>query len=287
MRFGLHALGIGPGAAPDVIAAVAGAAEESGFSTLWSGEHVVMVEGPDAPYPYAPDGRIAVPADSDWLDPFVTLTYAAAVTSRITVATGILLLPEHQPLVVAKQAASLDVLSKGRFRLGVGIGWSTAEFEALGIPFNGRARRTREYVEALRTLWREEVASYAGEFVRFEQVRSHPKPLAGRIPIMLGGNSDAALRRVASYGDGWYGFNLPRQEVGERIDRLVELCRVEDRDADELEIAVALRDGLPEHVEGLAELGVTEVVLVASPPNEPAAVPEWARKLAVTWGADR
>ena len=253
MRFGLHALGIGPGADPDVIVAVARAAEDSGFSTLWSGEHVVMVEGPDSPYPYAPDGRIAVPADSDWLDPFVTLTFVAAATTRVAVATGILLLPEHQPLVVAKQAASLDVLSRGRFRLGVGIGWSSAEFAALGVPFAGRAHRTREYVEALRTLWRDEVASYAGEFVHFERVRSHPKPQSGRIPIMLGGNSDAALRRVAAYGDGWYGFNLSREEIGERTGLLAELCRDEKRDPTSLEIAVALRDGSPDQLEGLAE----------------------------------
>src|ERR1700694_5055316 len=123
-RVGLHALGIGPGADPDVIDAVARTAETVGFSTLWSGEHVVMVDQPGSPYPYAPDGRIAVPADADWLDPLATLAFVAAATSRIRVATGVLLLPEHNPVVVAKQAASLDVLSRGRLLLGIGVGWS-------------------------------------------------------------------------------------------------------------------------------------------------------------------
>jgi probable F420-dependent oxidoreductase len=284
VRFGLHALGIGPGADPEIIVEVARAAEESGFATLWSGEHVVMVEGPDSAYPYSPDGRIAVPADEDWLDPFATLTFAAAATRRIAVATGILLLPEHQPLVVAKQAASLDVLSSGRFRLGVGIGWSSAEFAALGVPFAGRARRTREYVETLRLLWRDEVVSYSGEFVRFEGVRSHPKPLAGRIPILLGGNSDAALARVAAYGDGWYGFNLSPAEVAERSAYLSELCRSEGRDPAELEIAVALREGSPGDLESLADVGVDEVVLVAAPPDSRDEAPEWVRGLSLTWG---
>ena len=113
VRIGLHALGIGSGANPEVVAAVARTADAVGFSTLWSGEHIVMVDRPDSRYPYAPDGRIAVPSDADWLDPFVTLSYAAAVTSGIRLGTGVLLLPEHHPLLVAKQAASLDRLSGG------------------------------------------------------------------------------------------------------------------------------------------------------------------------------
>ena len=123
MRLGLHALGIGEGARREVIDAVAVAAEANGFATLWAGEHVVMVDRSSSRYPYADDGRIAVPAAADWLDPMVCLGFAAAATTTIGVATGVLLLPEHNPVVVAKQAASLDVLSGGRLTLGVGIGW--------------------------------------------------------------------------------------------------------------------------------------------------------------------
>ena len=192
VHIGLHTLGIASGAAPEVVVAVAQAADAAGFSTLWSGEHIVMVDRPDSPYPYAPDGRIAVPSDADWLDPFVTLSFAAAVTSRIRLGTGVLLLPEHNPLLVAKQAASLDSLSGGRFVLGIGIGWSSEEFAALGVPFQGRARRTQEYVDVMRTLWGSSTASYSGEFVRFDQVRSYPKPRSGAtIPVILGGNSVA------------------------------------------------------------------------------------------------
>src|SRR6202048_1110277 len=209
MRRGLHALGIGSGADRAVIDAVASAADGCGFATLWAGEHVVMVDRSASRYPYSDDGVIAVPAEADWLDPMIALAFAAAASSRIGVATGVLLLPEHNPVVVAKQAASLDRLSGGRLTLGVGVGWSREEFNALGVPFERRAARTAEYVAAMRTLWRDDVASFEGEFVRFDSVRVNPKPVAERrIPVVLGGNSDAALRRVVGWGDGWYGFNL-------------------------------------------------------------------------------
>ena len=219
MRVGLHALGIGAGARPEVIRAVAEAAEAGGFATLWSGEHVVMVDRPRSRYPYSADGQIAVAADADWLDPLLGLTFAAAVTSRIGLATGVLLLPEHNPVLTAKQAATLDVLSGGRLTLGVGIGWSAEEFAALGVPFARRGPRTAEYVAAMRSLWAEDVASFSGEFARFGAVRVNPKPVRGRrIPVVVGGNSDAALRRVAMFGDGWYGFNLTAVSAAERGD---------------------------------------------------------------------
>src|SRR3954451_10113733 len=246
MRFGLHALGIGTGARRDVIDAVATAAEVAGFATLWAGEHVVMVDEPASRYPYAADGRIAVPADADWLDPLIAFRFSAAATSRIALATGVLLLPEHNPVIVAKQAASLDVLSGGRLWLGVGVGWSREEFDALGVPFEHRGARAAEYVAAMRVIWREEVAAFAGEFARFDRIRVHPKPRRGRIPIVVGGNSDAALARAASWGDGWYGFNLSDVDVDavrEHVGVLHARARAAGRDPAALEIAVALADG--------------------------------------------
>ncbi len=180
IKVGLHALGIGSGSRPEVICAVAAAADARGFATLWCGEHVVMVDEPRSPYPYSADGRIAVPTDVDWLDPLLGLSFIAAHTRRITLATGMLLLPEHNPLIVAKQAATLDVLSGGRFALGVGVGWSADEFEALGVPFARRGARTDEYIAAMRRVWASDVASFFGEFVRFEGVRVYPKPVRGR-----------------------------------------------------------------------------------------------------------
>ncbi|MFE1934208.1 LLM class F420-dependent oxidoreductase [Streptomyces sp. NPDC059474] len=284
MRVGLHALGIGDGARPEVIRAVATAAETHGFARLWCGEHVVLVDAPASRYPYSADGRIAVPADADWLDPLLALTFAAAVTSRIELATGVLLLPEHNPVLVAKQAATLDVLSAGRFGLGVGVGWSAEEFAALGVPFAGRGRRAEEYLAAMRALWAADPASFAGEFIRFEAIRVNPKPLrGGRLPVMVGGNSDAALRRAVTLADGWYGFNVPVADVPARIAVLADECARHGRAFDELTVAVAVSDGTPEHLPALGAAGVTELVLVGAPPPAPDEAAIWVAELARTW----
>ena len=193
MRIGLHALGIGAGADPLVISAVARAAEHCGFATLWAGEHVVMVDRPDSTYPYADDGRIAVPSAADWLDPLDLLAFLSATTSTIRLATGVLLLPEHNPVVVAKRAATVDVLSGGRLTLGVGIGWSAEEFAALGVPFRGRGTRAEEYIDVLRALWRDDVASHTGSHVQFDRVRS----LSEADPPLHSGGARGEQRRGA------------------------------------------------------------------------------------------
>jgi probable F420-dependent oxidoreductase len=285
VRLGLHALGISAGADRAVIDAVASAADDCGFATLWVGEHVVMVDRSASRYPYSEDGVIAVPAQADWLDPMITLSFIAAASSRIGIATGVLLLPEHNPVVVAKQAASLDRLSAGRLTLGVGIGWSREEFEALGVPFEHRAARTAEYVAAMRTLWRDDVASFNGGFVGFDSIRVNPKPIRDRrIPVVLGGNSDPALRRVAAWADGWYGFNLDGvAAVRERIDTLEQLCAESGRDRAELRLSVALVSAQVGDVGALAELGVDELVLVEAPPEDPDAATDWVSTLADKW----
>jgi probable F420-dependent oxidoreductase len=287
MRLGLHALGVGAGAHRDVIDAVAVAAERHGFARLWAGEHVVMVDRPRSRYPYAADGRIAVPAAADWLDPMVALSFAAAATTRIGLATGVLLVPEHNPVLLAKAAASLDSLCAQRLTLGVGIGWSEEEFAALGVPFAGRGRRAAEYVQAMRALWRDDVASFSGEFVSFSAVRVNPKPARdGVIPVVLGGNSDAALRRAATWGDGWYGFNLADVgAVSERLTILKRLCDEAGRPFGELDVAVALAAPGPDDRAALSEIGVDELVLVESPPNDPVAAAEWVAALADRWRA--
>jgi probable F420-dependent oxidoreductase len=285
MRLGLHALGIGSGADRSVIDAVASAADDAGFATLWAGEHVVMVDRSASRYPYSDDGVIAVPAQADWLDPVVALSFAAAASSRIRLATGVLLLPEHNPVVTAKQVASLDKLSGGRLTLGVGVGWSREEFEALGVPFERRGARTAEYVAAMRTLWRDDIASFDGEFVGFNSIRVNPKP-RHRIPVVVGGNSDAALRRVAAWGDGWYGFNLDGvAAVGDCVGRLGRLCAESGRDRAELVLSVALAKPLIDDVGVLADLGVDELVLVESPPEDADAVPGWISELADEWNS--
>jgi probable F420-dependent oxidoreductase len=215
----------------------------------------------------------------------IGLSFAAAATSTIGIATGVLLLPEHNPVVTAKQAATLDVLSNGRLTLGVGVGWSREEFDALGVPFARRAARAEEYVEVMRALWREDVSSFHGEFIHFDSVRVNPKPTGGRpIPVVLGGNSDTALRRVAGWGDGWYGFNLDGvAEVADRIAYLTAQCQDSGRDVGALHLAVALRRPRVEDLTALADLGVDELVVVDVPPEDLSLVIDWVSALADQW----
>jgi probable F420-dependent oxidoreductase len=252
---------------------------------LWVGEHVVAVDTSTSRYPYSASGLIAVPAEAAWNDPMITLSFAAAATTTIRLATGVLLLPEHNPVIVAKQAATLDQLSHGRLVLGVGLGWSREEFAALGVPFARRGERTEQYVQAMRILWRDDPASFDSEYTRFDGVRMQPKPANGRsVPIVLGGNSDSALRRVAAWADGWYGFNLDTvADVAERVTFLQAACREAGRDFDELHCSVALRDLDPGDIAALSHLGVDQFVVVASPPADPARATDWVDGLAGGW----
>ena len=179
VRIRLSPICIGSGAQPAVLRAVATSAEAAGFASLWACEHLVLIDRPASRYPFTADGQVPFPSDLDWLDPLITLSVAAAVTHTIRLATGMLLLSEHNPVHVAKQAASLDRLSGGRLALGVGIGWLAEEFAALGVPFARRGARTADYIAAMRRLWADEVATDRGEFVNFDAVRSNPKPNAG------------------------------------------------------------------------------------------------------------
>jgi probable F420-dependent oxidoreductase len=287
MRVGLQAIGIGAGARPGVLSRTATAADAAGFATLWMGEHVVLFDRQDSRYPYSESGEFPVASDVAWLDPFVVLSFAAALTRTIRLATGILLVPEHNPLTLAKQAASLDRLSLGRFALGVGIGWLAEEFAALGVPFARRAQRTQEYIAVMRRVWTEDVASFQGGFVRFDGVRSAPKPGRGRVPVILGGESRPALERAADYGDGWYGFNLGPEEAAEKIAVLRELLAAKGRDPETFEIVVApfTKRVTPDDLTRYRALGVGEVVIVATPPEEEGQVGAWVERLGQKWVA--
>lgn len=267
MKIGLLTLGIGVGSRPEGIREIAERAERLNFSTLWAPEHAVLFDRQDSHYPYAESGAFPMRADSDWLDPFEALTYAAALTSRIRLATGICLVPEHNPLILAKRIATLDHLSGGRFMLGVGIGWSAEEFQALGISFERRAQRTREYIDLMRRLWSDEVTSFSGEFVKVEKVRSYPKPLkrAG-LPVVFGGESGPALRRVAEYGNGWFGFNLDPGEADSKIQKLRALLRDRGRDPGQIEYIVSpyTKPCAPGDLKKFRQAGVDEVVLLLS-----------------------
>ncbi len=263
MKIGIFT-GIAAGARPDSMVTVAQHAERLGFGTLWAGEHVVVFDRYQSKYPYTEDGEMPLVRDADFLDPLVGLTYAAAVTKSIRLATGICLVPEHNPVVLAKQVASLDFLSGGRFALGIGIGWSEEEFRAIGVPFERRAQRTCDYLEAMLKLWGDDQATYDGEFVHFNQARMNPKPVArARMPIYFGGESMPALRRVAKYGPGWFGSNLGPLETGEKLAKLRELMKANGRNFDDLRVMMSpgVAHFSPNNLAKYREAGVHELVI--------------------------
>jgi probable F420-dependent oxidoreductase len=273
MKIGLLAAGLGRAAHPRTLRTIAEHAERFGFGTLWAPEHVVLFDRyTDSKYPYSQDGAFAVPSTTDWMDPFVALTYAAACTSAIRLATGICLVPEHNPLVLAKVIASLDRLSGGRFALGVGIGWSAEEFRALGIPFERRAQRTREYIAVMRKLWGEESTTFHGEFVDVDAARSFPKPVQGdRMPVIFGGESTPALKRVAECGTGWFGFNLTPEAAAAKIEQLKGLLHERGRALADVEIIISpyLNKIAPASLDAYHAAGVSEVVqLLPIPADE-------------------
>lgn len=241
MKIGFFAVGIGHLTKPDLLKTVAVHAEQLGFATVWAPEHVVLLDRHVSKYPYS-QGEFPLPMDTPFADPFVSLAYAAAYTSRIKLATGVCLVPEHNPVVLAKVVATLDKLSAGRTVLGVGVGWLEEEFRAIGVSFDNRAQRTREYIDAMRRLWRDEHSTYRGEFVSFEDVRSYPKPVRGEVPIWFGGESGPALKRVADYGNGWCGFNLLPDEAAAKMKRIEELLKAAGRKRSDIYIALSPYD---------------------------------------------
>jgi probable F420-dependent oxidoreductase len=272
MKIGLFAPGTPRMAGGALLRAVAINAERLGIATLWVPEHVVLLDKYASKYPYSEDGLLPAPTNAAIFDPFVSLATMAAVTSKIRLATGICLVPEHNPLVLAKVVATLDFLSGGRALLGVGIGWLEEEFQAIGVPWEHRARRTREYIDSMRRLWGEEVSSYHGEFVNFDAVRSNPKPVNGaKLPIFFGGETGPALRRVAEYGDGWCGFNLMPDEAAAKIKRIEELLKVNGRKRSEVELAVSpyTKSITADDLKRYHDAGAEEVVLIRlRPPRE-------------------
>jgi probable F420-dependent oxidoreductase len=287
MKIGLLTAGLGQAAHPRTLRTIAEHAERLGFGTLWAPEHVVLFDHyTESKYPYSQDGAFAAPSTIDWMDPFVALTYVAAHTSKIRLATGICLVPEHNPLVLAKVIASLDYLSGGRFALGVGVGWSAEEFKALGIPYERRAQRTREYIAAMRKLWSDESSTFHGEFVNFDAARSFPKPVqGGNVPIIFGGESTPALKRVAEYGTGWFGFNLTPEGAAAKVEQLKGFMRERGRALGEVELIVSpyLQKVTPASLDAYHAVGVSEVALLLPIPSDEAKLPGVLEQIARDW----
>lgn len=267
VKLGLFGVNMGALSVPGSLAETAQAAEAAGFESLWAGEHVVLPDPQVPPSPMAPQD----PA----LDALLGLTWAAACTSTIRLATGIIILPQRNPVVLAKEVASLDVLSAGRVTLGVGVGYLEPEFRAIGADFENRGAVTDEYLDAMQHLWYDEHPEFHGRFADFAGVDAFPRPVQQPIPIVVGGHSKPAFRRAVARAHGWYGFGLNPEFAAASLAGLraaaSETGRPEHLGV--LEVTVTPRGRLTkEHAEAFAELGVDR--LVPFPPLTPDAIAE-------------
>lgn len=236
MKLGIAAANAVPFADPAAGRELVLAAEEAGVESLWTVEHVVWPTAYGSTYPYHPSGKMPGDPSIPIPDPLVWLAWAAAMTSRIRLGTGVLILPQRNPLVVAKELATLDVLSGGRLELGVGVGWLREEFDAIGVDFTSRGRRTDEMLEAMLALWSEPATARDGEHVAFAEVALNPKPVQSPIPITVGGKAPVAGRRAARFGRGFYVGPESMEELHERIQMVRTECERVGRDPDTLEI---------------------------------------------------
>lgn len=274
MKFGMSSIGLGPFSDPEIMAHVAQTAERCGFESLWAPDHSAIPDPHQSKCPYTPDGEIPGGPDAPLVEPITALSFLAGLTFRIKLGTGIMILPQRHPFYVAKEVATLDLISKGRAMLGIGSGWCWEEFEALGLNFHERGKRTDEALQALRALWREDPSTFKGKHFNFERIRSFPKPVQkGGVPILVGGHSRAAARRAARFGDGFYpltpivGANLASinflKEIEAMIGLLREECAKVGRKFEEIEITTSVAPQL-DMVKRVEDLGVTRVFTVSA-----------------------
>ncbi|MGH9084651.1 MAG: LLM class F420-dependent oxidoreductase [Acidimicrobiales bacterium] len=265
MEIGLFApLGNG-NATAGVLRTLGREAEARGFESIWVAEHVVLFDDYESQYPYATDGRFPGGAETGLLEPLTALTYLAAVTETIRLGTGICLVPQRNPVYTAKQVVDLDVLSGGRVDFGIGVGWLAEEFEALGVPFAQRGARCDEYLAVMRSLWCEDLSEHHGDHYDLPACKMYPKPVQHpHPPIHVGGESAAAMRRVATQGQGWYSFNRTPEQLDEPLERLDATLADHGRSREDIQLTVCpyFNPTTPADVEAYRARGVDRLVVL-------------------------
>jgi probable F420-dependent oxidoreductase len=264
MKFGIAFANTGPFASPAGASAMAEAAEQSGFESVWTVEHVVVPRDYSSAYPYSRDGKMPGGGEFDIPDPLIWLSWLAARTTTLKLATGILILPQRNPVVLAKEVATLDALSGGRMLLGIGIGWLEEEFDILGVPFADRARRTEEYVEAMRALWSQDLPTFSGETVSFTDAFCRPRPVDGSVPVIVGGHSPAAARRAGRIGDGFFPA---KGDLPALLGEMRTAAEQAGRDPDAIEVTysgaavIGGGEAALDEVGRLADMGVSRLLV--------------------------
>ena len=261
MKIGLFGFNNGPMGTPENISAVLQCAEVAGFESAWTGEHVVAIDPQKPPSPIAPEFPM--------LDTVAALAFAAGQTKSMKLGSGIILLAQRNPVVLAKELSSIDVLSGGRLIFGVGVGYVEREFDVIGVPYAERGARVDEHIEAIRALWTQEQPLFDGKFTQIHGIKQKPAPVQQpHPPIVIGGMSRAGYRRAIAHGDGWYGFNQSEDEVAASIAGLQAAAREcgEPSRFDKLEISVTPRGPMTaQRMARFDELGVSRLILLPQP----------------------
>lgn len=236
MKIGLIGFNINSASGKEIIE-TAQVAEAGGIESLWTFEHVMVPLEYESQYPYTENGRMAVIPETVMVDPMVGLAAVAAATSTIRLGTGVNILPQTNPLSLAKQAASLDFLSGGRLMLGLGIGWLEEEYVAMGVPFRQRGKRNDDYLAAMRKVWSGDVVEHESEFLSWHGFKSHPLPIQNPLPIVIGGSKGKAFERIAKYAQGWYAPRGGKEDLEQNMKQMRSTCEAHGRDPAEIEVS--------------------------------------------------
>jgi len=261
MKLGLIPVNIGIPSV-DAMVGLARHAEAVGFESVWTFEHVIVPIDYQSKYPYNDTGKMGVPPEANFVDPLIALAAIAASTKTIRLGTGVNILSQTNPLLAAKQAASLDFVSNGRFMYGVGIGWLKEEFDALGTPFERRGARFDDYVVAMRKVWSGDVVEHESEFLSWHGFKSYPVPVQKPLPLVIGGSKGKVYERIARHGNGWYAPSSAAEQLAPMLKELKTVCAREKRDYSTIEITTMWPgQGGRAAVDAFAKLGVHRLVV--------------------------
>lgn len=263
MKIGTFSTFMSPICTPQMIGEFAQSAESVGLDSLWMGEHVVLFDKTEFPYPGSATGKLPVPEGGGMLDTVATFGYLAACTKTLRFGTGITLLPQRNPLYTAKEFTTLDWLTQGRIDFGIGVGWCKEEVIACGYNFNDRGKRCDEILRMMKQLWTEPVAEFHGEFYDLNPCRMDPKPVQKpHIPIIVGGHSSAGFRRAAKYGNGWYVFQMDLEATAQATLKLDAALAKEGRNREDFQFVITPPYQVTaDMAKGYEDLGVDQLIV--------------------------
>ena len=261
MKYGLIPINLGVSSMEQMVG-LAQKAENLGYESVWTFEHVIVPLEYQSKYPYSASGKMGGSPEVNFIDPLIALSVIAASTQEIRLGTGVNILSQANPMYVAKQSASLDLLSNGRFMLGVGIGWLEEEFAALGVPFERRGARFDDYLKGMRKVWSGEVVEHQSDFLNWSGFKSYPVPIQKPLPVIMGGDKGKIHERIALYGNGWFAPTSDLAELAVHLDKIRKQCDLIDRDYNEIEISIMWSGQTQqEQIEAYHDLGVKRMVV--------------------------